>query len=198
MASTTNGIGHQARPGRSQAGARPPRASNHPDHPVPEGPTAMSDDDTGPAARFPAKLLATGTTSTGIQVPPQVINQFGGGKRPPVKVTIGSYSYRTTVGVMGGKALIPVSADHRRQAGLTAGDNIEVELELDTQPRDVELPADFALALGNDTAARRFFDQLSPSQKKWHVQSVETAKTEETRQRRITKSVDLLRQQRAR
>ncbi len=151
-----------------------------------------------PRARFRTSLLAAGKTATGIEVPPEVIDQLGAGKRPAVVVTIGSYSYRTTVGVMGGRSLIPVSADHRRRAGIAAGDDIDVELELDTKPRQVELPADLAEALSQDDEARQFFDGLTASQKKWHVQSVESAKTPETRQRRISKSMELLRQRQAR
>jgi len=151
-----------------------------------------------PRARFRTSLLAGGKTATGIEVPPEVIEQLGAGKRPAVMVTIGSYTYRSTVGVMGGRSLIPVSADHRRQAGIAAGDDLDVTLELDTGPRHVELPADLAEALSNDDAARRFFEGLSASQKKWHVQSVESAKTPETRQRRIGKSIDMLRQRQAR
>ena len=152
----------------------------------------------GRGIRFRTSLLASGKNTTGIAVPAEIIEQLGSGKRPPVRVTIGSYTYRTTVGVMGGKFLIPVSADHRRQAGITAGDDLDIRLELDTEPRDAGLPADFADALSQDPAAHQFFNGLSPSQKKWHVQSVESAKTPETRQRRIGKSVELLRQQRAR
>lgn len=152
----------------------------------------------GSHARFRTSLLASGKNTTGIEVPPEVIERLGAGRRPAVVVTIGSYTYRSTVGVMGGRSLIPVSADHRRQAGIAAGDDIDVALELDTAPRPVELPADLAEVLSKDDAARRFFDGLSASQKKWHVQSVESAKTPETRQRRIAKSVELLRQQQAR
>jgi Bacteriocin-protection, YdeI or OmpD-Associated/Domain of unknown function (DUF1905) len=158
----------------------------------------MNADHTAPAARFQTSLLASGKTTTGIVVPPEIIEQLGSGKRPPVRVTIGSYTYRTTVGVMGGKAMIPVSADHRKHAQIAAGDAIDVKVELDTQPRVVSLPADLAEALSKDPAARQFFDGLSPSLQKWHVQQAESAKTPETRQRRIAKSVELLRGQRAR
>jgi hypothetical protein len=151
-----------------------------------------------PRARFRTSLLAAGKTATGIEVPPELIERLGAGKRPAVVVTIGSCTYRTTVGVMGGRSLIPVSADNRRQAGIAAGDAIDVALELDTAPRHVELPADLAEALGKDDAARRFFEGLSASQKKWHVQQVESAKTPETRQRRIGKSMEMLRQRQAR
>lgn len=83
------------------------------------------------SVRFSAVLAATGGTTTGIPVPPEVIEQLGGGKRPAVTVTIGSHSYRTTIGVMKGQTLIPVSADRRKQAGIAAGDHIEVEVEPD-------------------------------------------------------------------
>jgi hypothetical protein len=165
------------------------------DEPAGTGPWPSQD---SPRARFRTSLLAAGKTATGIEVPPEVIEQLGAGKRPAVLVTIGSYTYRSTVGVMGGRSLIPVSADNRRQAGIAAGDDIDVALELDTASRQVELPADLAEALGKDDAARRFFEGLSPSQKKWHVQSVESAKTPETRQRRIGKSMEMLRQRQAR
>ena len=167
----------------------------------------MSDKPAGPGsgpgqggrrARFRTSLLAAGKTATGIEVPPEVIKQLGAGQRPAVLVTIGSYTYRSTVGVMGGRSLIPVSADHRRQAGIAAGDDIDVALELDTAPRHVELPADLAEALGQDDAARRFFEELTASQQKWHVQQVESAKTPETRQRRVGKSMEMLRQRQAR
>jgi bacteriocin resistance YdeI/OmpD-like protein/uncharacterized protein DUF1905 len=151
-----------------------------------------------PRARFSTSLLATGKNTTGIEVPPGLLEQLGAGKRPAVLVTIGSYTYRSTVGVMGGRSLIPVSADNRQQAGIAAGDDIDVALELDTAPRHVELPADLAEALSNDDMARQFFEGLSASQKKWHVQSVESAKTPETRQRRIGKSMEMLRQRQAR
>ena len=93
-------------------------------------------------ARFRTSLLATGKATTGIAVPPEIIEQLGGGKRPPVRVTIGSNTYRITVGVIGGKPIIPVSAGHRKQAGITAGDQIDVQLELDTQPRKVAVESE--------------------------------------------------------
>jgi hypothetical protein len=164
---------------------------------TPAGPGSGPSQDS-PRARFRTSLLAAGKTATGIEVPPELIERLGAGKRPAVVVTIGSYTYRTTVGVMGGRSLIPVSADNRRQAGIAAGDDIDVALELDTAPRHVDLPADLAEALSRDDAARRFFEGLSASQKKWHVQSVESGKTPETRQRRIGKSMEMLRQRQAR
>jgi len=85
------------------------------------------------SVKFTAVLAATGGSTTGIPVPPEVIGRLGGGKRPAVKVTIGSFTYRTTIGVMNGQTLIPVSADRRKQAGIAAGDQLHVELEPDAE-----------------------------------------------------------------
>jgi uncharacterized protein YdeI (YjbR/CyaY-like superfamily) len=93
---------------------------------------------------------------------------------------------------------IGISADHRERARVAAGDEIEVDLELDTAPRTLDLPADLAAALDAEPAARAFFDGLSYSNRQWHVLSVEGAKTAETRQRRIGKSIEMLREGRAR
>src|SRR5512139_1406290 len=100
--------------------------------------------------KFQAILQLNGKTATGIEVPPEVVEALGSGKRPAVTATIGRYSYRTTVAPMGGKFLIPVSAEHRAGAGIAAGDELEVDLELDTAPREVELPDEFAAALAAD------------------------------------------------
>ncbi|MGH2633889.1 MAG: YdeI/OmpD-associated family protein, partial [Tepidiformaceae bacterium] len=131
-----------------------------------------------------------GKTATGIRVPPELVAQLGSSKRPAVRVTIGRYTYRSTVAVMGGEFMLPVSAEVRANAAVAAGDDVDVELELDTAPREVEVPADFANALDGDTEARRFFDALSYSNKRRHVLAVEGAKTTETRQRRIAKAVE--------
>ncbi len=143
--------------------------------------------------KFQATLQLNGKTATGIEVPPEIVEALGNGKRPAVKVTIGSYSYRSTVAPMGGKFYLPVSAEHRTAAGIAAGDAIEVELALDTAPREVEIPDDFAAALAGDAAAKGFFDSLSYSDRRRHVLAIAEAKTPETRQRRIVKAMELLR-----
>lgn len=135
--------------------------------------------------KFTASLEQNGKTATGITVPDDVIANLGGGKRPSVRITIGSYSYRTTIGVMAGEAKIPVSAEHREAAGIRAGDQLEIEVELDTSPREVNVPADFASALDSTPEARRFFDSLSNSLQRYWTGQIEAAKTEETRRRRI-------------
>jgi hypothetical protein len=148
--------------------------------------------------KFHATIEQSGKTATGIPVPSEVVDALGSGKRPAVTVTIGAHTYRSTVASMGGRFMLPLSAENREAAGVAAGDEVEVAVELDTAPRTVEVPADFAGALANLPEAQRFFDGLSYSQQRWHVDSIEGAKTDETRQRRIAKSVELLSEGRAR
>jgi hypothetical protein len=140
--------------------------------------------------KFTTVLL--GTTKTGIEIPPEVIAALGKSKKPAVKVTVNGYTYRSTVAVMGGKFMVGVNAERRAAAGLTGGDEIEVELELDTEPRELGVPADFAAALAAEPKARAFFDGLSYSQRSWFVLGIEEAKKPETRQNRITKAVERL------
>lgn len=130
--------------------------------------------------------------TTGIEVPPEVVEALGAGKRPPVTVTLNGYTYRSSIASMGGKFMISLSADNREKAGVAGGDELDVDIELDTAPREVEVPQDFAAALDAEPAARATFDKLSYSNKSWHVLQVQGAKTDETRQRRIAKSVATL------
>ena len=133
--------------------------------------------------RFDTTLFRSGN-NTGIEVPSALIDELGGGKRPAVTVSVNGFSYRSTVGVMGGRYLIPFSSDKRAATGLAGGEAITVELELDTASREVEVPADLAEALG-DAGVIDAFAALSPSAKKAHVTNVSGAKTTETRTRRI-------------
>ena len=142
--------------------------------------------------RFRATILTAGKTATGIPVPDEVISSLNAGKRPALSVTINGYTYRTTVGFVDGRTMIPLSAENRASAGVAGGDEVDVDVELDTAPREVSLPADFALALDRDPAAKRTFDGLSYSMQNYHVQQIEGAKTPETRQRRIEKSIATL------
>jgi len=148
--------------------------------------------------RFRTTIRQSGKTATGIQVPDEVVEALGSGKRPAVRVTINGYTYRSTVAVLSGVYMVGVNADHRVGAGVAGGDEVEVDIELDTAPREVSVPDDLAAAIDAEPVARRTFDGLSYSNKSWHVLQVTGAKTEQTRQRRIAKSVDILRQGRAR
>ena len=142
--------------------------------------------------KFNTTIFQSGN-NTGIEVPADVVEGLGAGKKPAVTVTIGSYSYRSSIAVMGGKFLIPLSAERRVESGIRGGDAVEVELALDDKPREVTVPDDLATALAGDAAAGAFFGALSYSNKLRHVLSVTDAKTPETRQRRIDKVVEAMR-----
>jgi hypothetical protein len=127
--------------------------------------------------------------NTGIPVPDEVLDRLGGGRRPAVDVAVNGYRYRSTVGSMGGRALISFSSEHRTRSGIGGGDELEVELALDTAPRDVPVPDDLAAALEAAGLADRFAG-LAPSRRKAHVTAVEQAKAPETRKRRIEAVVE--------
>jgi bifunctional DNA-binding transcriptional regulator/antitoxin component of YhaV-PrlF toxin-antitoxin module len=130
--------------------------------------------------------------ATGIPVPKEVIEVFNSGKKPKVKVTLNGFTYRTTVAAFGDVFMIPLSQERREAAGVKAGDTVEITLELDTEPRVVEVPADLAEALADTPGASEAFDRSSYSARKEFVRQVESAKAPETRGRRIQKIVDTL------
>jgi len=148
--------------------------------------------------RFRTTILQSGKTATGIRIPDEVVESLGAGRRPPVRVTIGGYTYRSTVAVMGDAYMVGVNADNRAAAGVKGGDEVDVEVELDTAPRTVDVPDDLAAALAAEPAARKMFDALSNSNKSWHVLQVIGAKSNETRERRIAKSIAALKDGRVR
>ncbi len=145
--------------------------------------------------RFTTTVELGGKTATGFEVPADVVDALGSGRRPAVTVTIGGYTYRSTVASMGGRFMVPLSAEHRAASGLAAGDEVDVDLELDTAPRELVVPDDLAAALAADPAAHAAFEALSYSNRRRHVLSVDGAKTDATRQRRIAKVVEELRPQ---
>lgn len=144
--------------------------------------------------QFRATIQLEGKTATGIRVPAAIVAGLGPSRKPPVRVTINGHTYRTTVASLGGVFMLPVSGEQRERVGVAAGDEVEVGIELDTEPRAVTVPPDLAGALDRDADARRRFDGLSYSNKLRHVLSVEGAKTAETRQRRIAKAIEALRE----
>ncbi|MET9492979.1 YdeI/OmpD-associated family protein [Nocardia sp. NPDC006630] len=139
--------------------------------------------------KFTATVLIAGKTATGVVVPHEVVEALGGGKRPKVRVTLGDNVFRNSVAPMNGVYMLGLNADVRQQTGIAGGDVIEIELQLDTEPRVVEVPADFAAALDREPCARDSFDRLSYSNRRAHVLAIEGAKTTVTRQRRIEKSI---------
>lgn len=130
--------------------------------------------------------------NTGIPVPPEVLERLGGGKRPAVHVEVNGYRYASTVGTMGGQSLIPFSSEHRQASGIGGGDDLEVGLSLDTEPRDTPVPADLAAALEAEGLTDAFA-RLAPSHRKAHVVAVDSAKAPETRRRRIEAAIAKIR-----
>lgn len=142
--------------------------------------------------RFRAKVELGGKSATGIPVPQDVVAAMGSGKRPAVQIIVGGHSYRTTVASMGGRYFVPLSKENREAAGVAAGDQVEVDIEPDAEPRKVIVPADLADALAGDASAKAFFDRLSYTHRKEWVRWVEEAKKAETRATRIAKTVESL------
>ena len=149
--------------------------------------------------RFRTTIESGGKNTTGIPVPPDVLAALNAGKKPAVTVAInGRYTYRNSVGTVDGRPMISLSSENRARAGVAAGDEIDVDIELDTAPREVTVPDELAAALAADDAARETWDKLSYSNRSWHVLSIEGAKTDETRRRRVEKSIAALRDGRPR
>jgi hypothetical protein len=142
--------------------------------------------------RFQTIVLTAGKTTTGVAVPAAIVDALGSGKRPKVRVTVGQHTFRSSVAPMNGTYMLGLNADVRQQTGIAGGDVIELEIRLDTEPREVTVPADFSAALDQEPHARNFFDQLSYSNRRAHVLSIEGAKSDATRRRRIEKSVATL------
>jgi hypothetical protein len=142
--------------------------------------------------RFRTTLLQSGKTAVGMQVPNEVVAALGAGKRPPVRVTINGYTYRNTIAVMGGVFMVGVSAENREKAHVAGGDAVDVDIDLDTEPRQLTLPPDFSEALDHQPDAKRLFNTLSHSRQQALVLPIDQAKTPETRQRRIDKALQSL------
>src|SRR2546423_10890148 len=139
--------------------------------------------------KFNTILLQAGKTATGIKIPPDIIEKLGAGKKPPVRVTINGFTYRSSVAVMGGAFMVGVNAENRAGAKVKGGDKIDVTIELDEEERTVEVPTDFEKVLNKNPDAKKKFATLSYSKKKELVIPITDAKTEETKQRRIEKAL---------
>jgi hypothetical protein len=148
--------------------------------------------------RFRTTLLQNSKTATGFQVPDDVMTGLGAGKAPKVLATINGHTWRTSVATVNGGPMVGVNADVRAATGVRGGDEIEVDLELDTAPRTIDVPADLATALDAEPAARRTFDALSYSNQRFWVEPIASATSDETRRRRIEKAVSTLREGRPR
>jgi hypothetical protein len=142
--------------------------------------------------RLTAELMATGGNTTGFRIPDDVVAELGGGARPKVVVTVNGYEFRSSIARMGGEYWLGVSSDRRAAAQVAAGDVLELDVVLDTQERTIDVPEDLAAALEREPAAKAFFEGLSFSNKRYHVEQITGAKTEATRERRVAKAVQLL------
>lgn len=142
--------------------------------------------------RFTTVIVSGGGNTSGIEVPESIVLGFDAGKRFPVVVTVNGFTYRSTVGPYKGPYLVSLSADNRAAAGVAVGDEVEVDLERDLAPREVEIPADLGAALDADSGASAFFQSLPPGQKKSYTTWIVEAKKEETRAARVAKAVQML------
>lgn len=139
--------------------------------------------------RFQGVLQLHGKTATGFEVPAEVLDRLGGGRRPPVRVTLNGHTYRTSIGSMGGRSLLPVSAEVRRRAGIAAGDEVDVEVVIDTEERTVEVPEDLDAALAGNPVAAAAFGRLSHSVRSRFALAIEQARSPDTRRRRVERAV---------
>jgi hypothetical protein len=146
------------------------------------------------AMKFSTTIVQTGANTTGIVVPDAVVEALAAGKRPKVRATIKDHSWRTSLASMGGRFMVGVSAEVRAAAGVAGGDAVDVELEIDDAPREIEVPADFAAALAAHATEKARFEKLSYSHQRRHVMAIESAKTPETRARRIEGALKMLRE----
>lgn len=148
--------------------------------------------------RFSSELESGGGNKAGFVVPDAVVDELGGGGRPQVTVTVDGFSYRSSIARMGDRYMVGMSTERREAAGVTVGDTYDVDVELDTAPREVELPDDLGAALDAEPAAKEFWQTLSYSKQQWHVLQVTGAKKPETRAKRVAAAVAMLAEGRAR
>jgi hypothetical protein len=139
--------------------------------------------------RFRSKVLLAGKTATGVEVPAKVVDGLGSTKRPLVSVTINGYTYRSAIAPMGGIFMLGISEEVRNAAHVKAGDTVDVDVELDTKPRDVEVPPELAKALAKDAKAKKYFESLSYSGKYRLTAPIANGKTPETRERNLEKAM---------
>jgi bacteriocin resistance YdeI/OmpD-like protein/uncharacterized protein DUF1905 len=146
------------------------------------------------SVRLIATLVPRGPAAAIVLDGEQVAAVGEGAKRFPVVATVNGYTWRTTVTRMRGEFLLGLNRVVRQGAGVEAGDTVEVKLELDTAPREIELPEALAGALAQDSEARAAFDRLAYTHRKEYARWIDEAKRDETRQRRVAQALEMLRQ----
>ena len=142
--------------------------------------------------KFRTTIEGAGKTAAGMRIPPEIVAALGTSRKPAVKVTINGYTHRSSVATMSGAFMVGVPPVFREGAGVAAGDEVEVEIELDNEPRVVAVPPELAAALKRDRAAQAAFEALSYSNKRRLAEPIADAKTEETRERRVAKTLEEL------
>lgn len=147
--------------------------------------------------RFRTTVEGAGKTAAGMKIPPEVVAALGTSRKPAVKVTINGYTHRSTVAVVNGAFMVGVPPVFREGAGIGPGEEVQVEIELDTEPRVVSVPPDLAAALKRDSAAQRAFEALSYSNQRRLAEPIADAKSDETRERRVAKVMAELQQGRS-
>jgi hypothetical protein len=141
--------------------------------------------------QFRAIVIPSGN-ATAVEIPDAVVQSLGPEARPPVAITVNGHTWRSRVAIMNGQRLVGISAAHRAAARVAEGQTIDIDITLDTAPREVEEPDDLKLALDANPAARTAFDKLPFGLRGKHVRNIEAAKTPEVRARRIGKLVETL------
>lgn len=144
--------------------------------------------------KFTAEIFTGGGNTAGFWVPDEVVASFNKGKRVPVVVTINGYSYRNTIASYEGKSAIGVSMENREKAGVKVGDVVEIDLQYDDKPREIEVPDDLRQELNKDPKAKGIFENLSYSHRKEYVRWIQDTKNPETRARRVTKTLIMLKE----
>ena len=143
--------------------------------------------------RLTATLVPRGPAAAVVLDDEQVAAVGEGAKRFPVVATVNGYTWRTTVTRMRGEFLVGLNREVRERAGVEAGDSVELEIDLDTAPREVDVPEAFATALDGDRVAGAAFEALAYTHRKEYARWIEDAKREETRQRRVEQALEMLR-----
>ena len=146
------------------------------------------------AVRFKANLERRGPAAAVVLDEVQVATVGNGAKRFPVVATVNGYSWRTSVTRMGGEFLVGLSREVRQGAGVEAGDHVEVTIELDEAPRDVEVPPALKAALNSDQKAKAAFARLAVSHRKEYARWIAEAKREETRTHRVQQALERIKQ----
>jgi hypothetical protein len=139
------------------------------------------------------ELVGHGGNTAGFELSDEVVEQLGGGRRPKVVVTVGAHTWRSSIANMGGTFMLGVSMANREAAGVSAGQTLQVEIELDTAARTVDVPDDLASELAADSSARAAWESWSFTRRKEAARSLTEAKKPETRARRLEKVLAELR-----